>query len=288
VHAPLPGGGQFADEGAANHTRLVTPGRPAVHLFAWGRCAWGTFEGPARHPARQTREASETVARLHTLDPAQVMLVQQHPAGIDAGAFHTDVLAVGNGGFLMAHELAFRDLDAVLGALRARLGDAFTVAIARENELPARDAVAAYPFNSQLLTLPDGTMTIVAPEDCLEKPTARAFLERVVQEDNPVQSVHYLDVRQSMHNGGGPACLRQRVVLTDAEVQAIGANVFFSEALHASLRDWVTRHYRDRLLPRDLGDPQLARESMTALDELSQLLRLGSVYDFQRAGAGTT
>lgn len=285
VHRPLPGGGQFADEGAANHTRLQVPGRPAVHLFAWGRRAWGDFTGPRRFPARQTLEASQAVARLHGLNPAQVLFAQQHPQGIDAGAFHTDVLAVGNETFFMVHELAFQDLPSVLAWLRNKLGEALCVEIATERELPVSDAIHAYPFNSQVLTLPDGTMTIVAPEESRETPTARTFLQRVVAGKNPVTSVHYLNVRQSMHNGGGPACLRQRIPLTDDEVEAIKANVFFNEELYTQLTAWVEKHYRDRLLPSDLGDPALAREGMTALDELTQILRLGSVYDFQRSGA---
>ncbi|MBA6253573.1 N-succinylarginine dihydrolase [Colwellia sp. MB3u-55] len=40
-------------------------------------------------------------------------------------------------------------------------------------------------------------------------------------------------------------------------------------------------HYRDRLRIDDLGDPQLVIESRTAIDELSQILSLGSVYCFQ-------
>ena len=126
-------------------------------------------------------------------------------------------------------------------------------------------------------------MAIVAPLDAQENEHARAFLERVVAAGGPVKAVHYLDVRQSMHNGGGPACLRLRVPLTDAERARVKANVFFTPELEASLGAWVDKHYRDRLLPKDLRDPRLARESMTALDELTGLLRLGSVYDFQRA-----
>jgi len=85
-----------------------------------------------------------------------------------------------------------------------------------------------------------------------------------------------------MHNGGGPACLRQRVVLSDEERAAVRANVFFTEALAATLAAWIERHYRDRLVPSDLGDPALAREGLAALDELTRILALGSVYDFQR------
>ncbi|RKH68009.1 N-succinylarginine dihydrolase [Corallococcus llansteffanensis] len=282
VHAPLPGAAHFADEGAANHTRLATPGHKAVHLLAWGRSAWQDVKGPQRFPARQTLEASQALSRLHQLDPAQVVLPQQHPDGIDAGAFHTDVLAVGNERFLMLHALAFVDHPALLQTLRQKLGPDFRSVVATNDELPVKDAVKAYPFNSQVLSLPDGTMAIIAPIESRETPHARAFLERVVAEDNPVKAVHYLDVRQSMNNGGGPACLRQRISLTDAERAAITADVFYSPALHETLATWVRRHYRDVLRPEDVRDPLLARETMTALDELTRLLKLGSVYDFQQ------
>ena len=282
VHEPLPGGGQFADEGAANHTRLVAGDRGAVHLFAWGRSVYGEFAAPQRFPARQTKEASEALARLHRLDPKRCFFPQQTPAGIDAGAFHTDVLAVGNDAVLLLHEKAFVDHDALLGRLRDALGASFRAVVAAEKELPAADAVKAYPFNSQLVTLPDGTMTIVAPLESKETPNAKRFLDRVVAEDNPVKSVHYLDVRQSMNNGGGPACLRQRIRLSDEERAAVEANVFWSPELHHELAGWIGKHYRDRLVAKDLGDPALARESMTALDELTRILRLGSVYEFQR------
>jgi succinylarginine dihydrolase len=281
VHPPLPGSAHFADEGAANHTRLSTEGRPAVHLLAWGRSAWKDVQGPKRFPARQTLEASEALARLHKLKPEQCLFPQQHPEGIDAGAFHTDVVAVGNGGFLMLHELAFVDHEGLLRTLREKLGEGFTSVVAGRDELPIGDAVKAYPFNSQVLTLPDGTMAIIAPVESRETESARRFLERVVAENNPVKAVHYLDVRQSMNNGGGPACLRQRIWLTDTERAAVKANVFYTPQLHEQLAAWVKKHYRETLVPKDIQDPQLARETMTALDELTRLLKLGSVYDFQ-------
>lgn len=284
VHEPLPGGGQFADEGAANHTRLSTPGHKALHLFAWGRSAFrAEIQGPKKFPARQTLEASEALARLHRLPREQCLFPQQDPAGIDAGAFHTDVMAVGNESFLMLHERAFVDPKGLLTSLEARLGDAFRYTLATEEELPSAKAVAAYPFNSQVLSLPDGTMAIIAPLDSEQTLEAKRFLDRVVAEDNPVKAVHYLDLRQSMNNGGGPACLRQRIWLTDEERAAVKANVFYSSALHEQLAAWVKKHYREKLTAADLRDPKLARESMTALDELTRILGIGSVYDFQQA-----
>ena len=53
-------------------------------------------------------------------------------------------------------------------------------------------------------------------------------------------------------------------------------------ALHERLEGWARRHYRDRLAPADLADPQLLNESRAALDELTGILGLGSIYDFQR------
>jgi len=280
VHDPLPGGSHFADEGAANHIRLFAGG-PAVHLFAWGRQAFGgppPSGQPARYPARQTREASHALARLGQVDPARALF----PRGIDGGAFHTDVLAVGNGNVLLLHELAFVDPAPLVETLRSRLGPSFTAVVAAEKELPLSSAVAAYPFNSQLLTLPDGSTTLVAPEEAREDRHARQFLERLVQTGGPVRSVHHLDLRQSMENGGGPACLRQRIVLEEEDRAAVQARVFWDDALGTELEGWVRRHYRDRLAAADLADARLARETFAALDELTRILRLGSVYDFQR------
>jgi len=280
VHRPLPGGLPFADEGAANHTRLRSGDERAVHLFAWGRSSFGEAPAPRRFPARQAREASEAVARLHRLDQGHVLFAQQHPDGIDAGAFHTDVLAVGTDSFFMLHELAFLDGAAVVDALKAKVPH-LSAEVATRRELPVEDAVQSYAFNSQLLSPGDGSLVILAPSESAENPRARAFLERVLAGDNPVERVEYLDLRQSMHNGGGPACLRLRVPLGEAEVGALGARVVFSPELDQELTNWVERHYRDRLVPGDLRDPKLARETFAALDELTRILALGSVYDFQ-------
>jgi succinylarginine dihydrolase len=287
VHDPLPGGGHLADEGAANHIRLVTS-RGAVHVLAWGRSGWSEGAsvepppGPRLHPARQTREASLALARLHLLDPARCLFPRQHPDGIDAGAFHTDVLAVGTGRFLMLHELAFADAASLLRELQRLLGEELFVVRATGAELSVASAVAAYPFNSQVIALADGTVAIVAPTDSRDNPAARAFLERIVAAGGPVRSLHYVDVRQSMRNGGGPACLRLRVPLSDDEARALSTNVVLTDALFDGLSAWIRRRYRDRLAPGELADPELARESMQALDELTGLLGLGSVYDFQR------
>src|SRR5207302_258515 len=160
---------------------------------------------------------AETTARVLRAIFADAQRFEVHdplPGGghfSDEGAFHTAVLAVGNANLLLLHEFAFVDSEGLLKKLRELLGSSFIAVLATESELPVASAVAAYPFNSQLLTIPDGSMAIVAPEESREDPHARAWLQRLVESGGPVKSVHYLDLRESMENGGGPACLRQRI-----------------------------------------------------------------------------
>ena len=298
---PLPGGPAFADEGAANHTRLCPAhgAGPGLHLFVYGTTAFHPENvQPQRFPARQTREASEAVARLHGLDPARVVFARQNPAAIDAGVFHNDVIATGNEGMFLFHAEAFADTPAVTAELARRwqafYPDAEPLRL-REvpaAELPLVEAVRTYLFNSQLVTLPapDGgrrAMALVAPAECRESLAASAVLGRwLADEANPIRAVVYLDLRGSMSNGGGPACLRQRVVLSRAEAAAIPPGIRFDAALHERLAAWVRRRYRETLGPDDLASPDLLRESRVALDELTGILGLGgSVYPFQRAGA---
>jgi succinylarginine dihydrolase len=279
VHEPLPACDALADEGAANHTRLVTE-RGIAHVFGWGRRA-GELAPTHRFPARQTHAASAAVARACALAPEHTLLWQQAASGIDAGAFHSDVLAVGNGALLLLHEHAFENHATLLVRLRVALGDGFRAIVASETELPLADAVAAYPFNSQLLTLPSGRMRLVAPLESQNNAAARRFLERVVDESD-VEGVDYLDVNGSMRNGGGPACLRLRVPLSEVERRALAGSVLFDEHLERELTRIVTHRYRDRLALDDMADPTLLVEARTALDEITQALGLGAVFDFQR------
>jgi succinylarginine dihydrolase len=238
--------------------------------------------GPKLFPARQTHEASAAVSRQHGVERA--VFVQQNPDAIDAGAFHNDVVAVSNRQVFFYHQDAFAAPDALEECLQHAAGDLVLsfVRVPRA-KVSLEDAIRSYLFNSQLLSLPgQDKMTLILPMEVAETPSARAYVDELLTFDGPIGDARYLDVRQSMRNGGGPACLRLRVVLTAREEAALGANVRLDDALADSLEDWIRRHYRDRLAPDDLGDPALMTEQRTALDELTTLLGLGSLYDFQR------
>jgi len=282
VHDALPQVAMFGDEGAANHNRLGGAyGEPGVQLFVYGRDSNHEGRAPQRYPARQTREASEAVARLHQLSPDQVMFAQQNPVVIDQGVFHNDVIAVSNQHMLFCHQQAFVDQPALLARLQARV-PGFVALEVPENRVSVKDAVNTYLFNSQLLSQPDGSMLLVLPEESRQHTGVWDYLCEQVESDGPLKALKVFDLRESMYNGGGPACLRLRVVLTPQEQQAVNPAVIMNDRLFARLNQWVDRHYRDRLTQADLVDPQLLREGREALDELTKLLDLGNVYAFQQ------
>lgn len=311
VHDPLPlvpgASCPLSDEGAANHIRLCpTHADPGVELFVYGRNdADPEALRPVRFPARQSRAASEEIARRHRLNPERTLFIQQNPEAIDAGVFHNDVIAVGNETVLLCHERAFCRQRDRLATLREMVPE-LTVLEVAENELTLEEAVESYLFNSQLLTLPGGGMLLLCPHECAGGPLpaesgrtagdedvpgcgsplpdpprrlssslrARAVLDRLLNEDNPITEIRFANVRESMQNGGGPACLRIRIVLTEAELAGLTPSVLLTDRLYEQLRNWVNRHYREELSLDALGDASLIEEVRTALGELYDLLSL--------------
>ena len=283
VHEALPATLSLGDEGAANHTRLAFEhGGPGVQLFVYGESAADPFgPRPKKYPARQTLQACEAQVRLHGLASERVVLAQQHPEVIDQGVFHNDVIAVGNLDTLFFHEQAFLESESVVASLREKFravtGHELRLVCVPTAEVPVEDAVKSYLFNSQLVRTPAGRTVLIAPREAQENERVRACIERLIAE-GPLDEVRYLDLRQSMQGGGGPACLRLRVVLTDQEAEAVAPGVRFSPALHQALVTWVERHYRDRLRLEDLREMEFVRDCREALEALSGVLGLHGLY----------
>jgi succinylarginine dihydrolase len=277
-HSPLPGADQYGDEGAANHTRLVTS-TGEVHLFVYGVHARdASMPAPHCFPARQTYESSQAVARLHKV--RSTVFAQQNPQAIDAGVFHNDVISVGTDHVLLMHEDAFVKPNALLSQLHEKLGDEFSPLVVSRDALTMEEAVKTYLFNSQLVRTTRG-LELVAPIEAGNHARSRSVVEQWIDGDGPIVACHYLDVRESMRNGGGPACLRLRVPLNDEELSQVTPGVRWSEDRHATLRAWVERWYPETLSPADLADPTLGRNSQDALDALTTMLGLGPIYPFQ-------
>ena len=209
VHGPVPPA--FGDEGAANHMRLAPAhGDAGVELFVYG-VSGGAF------PARQHVEASRAIARRHRLDPERTIFAEQSADAIAAGAFHNDVVAVANERVLFAHEKAFADRDLLVARCSERV-PGFEYVEVSDADVPLADAIRSYLFNAQLVTPPAGETTLIVPSEARETPSVWRWLERHLAGNGPIRRVEVVDVRESMANGGGPACLRLRVVADPATV----------------------------------------------------------------------
>lgn len=256
-HAPLPATPQFSDEGAANHTRF----NGGVQLFVYGK-------KPRIFPARQSLEASLSIARLHQLDTHRTLFAEQNPEAIDAGVFHNDVISVGFENIFFYHERAFARTEQVVQELKKMIPDLIDMRV-NEHDISLKQAVNTYLFNSQIVRGQENKLVLIAPEECRNLTL-------------PFDNVHFVNLKESMQNGGGPACLRLRVPLNEKEIAQVHSGVLFTDKLYRELKEWVGFHYRDRLAIEDLYDPHLLEESRTALDALTKLLHLGSIYEFQR------
>ncbi len=294
VHAPLPPLGPLRDEGAANHMRLCdASGGQGCHVFVYGAVE-EEVRGDWRYLPRHTRAASQAIARLHGLDPDDVFYLQQHPDAISAGVFHNDVIAASHGDLLLYHERAFLDGDRELERLEHRFlrraGQPLIRRVISEEELPLEDAVRSYFFNSQILTpSTDGggsggdrpRMVLVCPRQCQEIAPAARLVQSLVSDPRvPIEDVRFVSVQESMAGGGGPACLRLRVMADDALLQAMPAQLRIDARLVDRLTWAIDRWYPERLALNDLADPEVAEH----IDQVSRRLR--SLLD-PRAGPET-
>ena len=265
VHGPVPPA--FGDEGAANHMRIAERhGQRGVEVFVYG-VAGGAF------PARQHVEASKAVARLHGLDPARTLFVQQSEQAIAAGAFHNDVVAVANERVLFAHELAFADKQPMIDLCAATVPGFEYVEVAAA-DVPVEDAIRSYLFNAQLVTPANGEMTLVVPSEARATPSVWKWLERYVAGNGPIRRVAVVDVRQSMANGGGPACLRLRVVADPASVDPrfIVDEIKLDRIGGVISKLWPEQIAHDELQrPTLVADVERARSALLEALDLSQL-----------------
>jgi succinylarginine dihydrolase len=265
VHAPVPPA--FGDEGAANHMRLAPEhGGAGAEVFVYG-VSEGAF------PARQHIEASKAVARLHRLDPERVIFAQQSEEAIAAGAFHNDVVAVANERVLFAHELAYADKAALIGALEAKVPGFEYVEVAAA-DVPLADAVKSYLFNAQLVTPPDGEPTLIVPDEARATPSVWQWLQRHLAGNGPIRRVEVVDVRQSMANGGGPACLRLRVV---ADPTTIDPRFLVDQTSLDRIAETIRAHWPEEIHHEELQRPELiadieaARRALHATLDLAEL-----------------
>ena len=262
VHDAVPD--SFGDEGAANHMRFAeSHGAAGVEVFVYGRPG-GKF------PARQHEQASRAVARLNRVDPQRSVFIEQNPAAIEAGAFHNDVVAVANEKVLFTHAQAFADQSAAYDAIRAKFPELQVVEVPAD-AVSLAEAIKTYLFNAQLLTLPDGIMALVVPDECRESAAVWSWLEGMLAGNGPIRKVIPVDVRQSMANGGGPACLRLRVV---ADPAGVDQRFMLDDAKAETIGRVVSEYWPETIHPSEVGNDELAARVRNARGKLLEALDL--------------
>ena len=258
VHPGLPPTQHFTDEGAANHMRLTTRhDTRGLNIFVHGAVRGSRF------PERQAKRAGEAVARIGGIEGFHTL---QSQAAIEAGAFHNDVVAVANEHVLLAHAAAFEDRDGLFAAIGKTVPDFVPVEV---DSIGLEDAIASYLFNSQLVTLPDGSMALILPGEAKANDRVWKAIETIVASNNPIGQAIVVDVRESMRNGGGPACLRLRVPVSVEAMAGIDPRFLLDERRWTALCAVVERHWPERIDAADLADPALwdaARAAHDALD----------------------
>lgn len=277
VHNPITGCQITGDEGAANHMRIFNnKNSVSHHIFVYGKSSENTFSG-TRYKPRQTLISSEAVSRQFLLQGEQCLFFQQAPEAIDAGVFHNDVIAMNTGTLMVAHAQSFiPEHQEQLRRFFAKHEELRLYEITHDM-LPIAEAVRTYLFNSQLLEVVPSQYVLVAPAECENHAGVTRIVE-ALSTDGVLSAVHYLDVRESMRNGGGPACLRLRVTMRDEEAQAIHPGVIFDEALYLRLLDCVNRYYRDRLSFEDFKDPQFINELDVCYHALAEIFGMPDLY----------
>lgn len=285
-HPALPHTAAMGDEGAANHNRLGYHDKPGIHLFVFGQQSLhdSKIPRPKRYWARQTLEASRQIAHNHGLNEKNTVFAYQNPEVIDEGVFHNDVISLSNENLLFVHENAYIDQDKIIAEIRDKANFDLKIYQVRNSDLSVADAVNTYLFNSQIITLPNNKgMLLIAPSECEQSDKVRHLIQSWIEDKEcPLTQVLFLNLKQSMRNGGGPSCLRLRVSLPEHGLSMIHPGFVITDFKLTQLETWVNKHYRDKLHVEDLCDPLLIDEVHSALNELSDIIGITNLYPFQQ------
>ncbi len=258
VHEPLPPTLELHDEGAANHTRFSN----GLHLFVYGREELKPIT--KRFFPRQPKLASQQIAARHGL--TNVLFAQQNPKAIDAGVFHNDVISTGHEDLFLVHEMAFVNQQELLTQLK----DIQIIEITDE-ELPLKEAVATYLFNSQIVTCPETNHKVVfAPFECTHSEKAMSVLKRLeLDPKTNIREIVFIHLDQSMRNGGGPACLRLRIPLTRQEIDALPKSFLLTNALYHDLKSAI-----EALYPTQFSPETVTSDTLRTLESTTRAIQI--------------
>ena len=280
IHKPTPSISGYGDEGAANHLRIASSHEQmGYEIFVYGTSAFKTYNSSIM---RQAKEISHTVASKHQLNKEHYFLLQQNQDAIQQGSFHNDIVSLSNENLFIAHERAFEDrniFNKIITVLEKNVNNFQFIEI-KENEIPLTDIIKSYLLNSQLVSIADGEMLMVLPADVQNFDNCMQWIDKFKQ-ISPVKKFEFIDIKQSMMNGGGPACQRLKVLMNEKEFEGVNQNFILDNDKEERIKDLIQSYYRDRLLPDDLKDPNLFDEFQMILDQYTQIFDAENFYSFQ-------
>ena len=280
IHKPVPPISGYGDEGAANHLRVASNHeQKGFEIFIFGTSAFKAYNSSIM---RQAKEISHTVALKHQLNTEHYFLLQQNQDAIQQGSFHNDIVSLSNENIFIAHEKAFEDRNALNQIIRILENNVsnFQFIEIKENEIPLKDIIKSYLLNSQLVSTTDGEMLMVLPADVQNFDNCMQWIDKLKQ-ISPVKKFEFVDIKQSMMNGGGPACLRLKVLMNNKELEGLNKNFILDDNKIEQIKHLIQSFYRDRILPDDLKDPDLLDEFQMILDQYTQIFGLENFYSFQ-------
>ena len=281
IHKPINPSDLMGDEGAANHLRITNHHLDkGIQIFVYGR---DSSQESSNFVARQSKAASKYIANSHKLDMEQTFFLKQNMKAINSGSFHNDIVSLSTENVFIFHEEAFNDSKNEIQKIRNafKVEDEYFFIEILKNDIPLDILVNSYLLNSQLVRNPSGDMTFIMPFEVKNYSECTEWLARI-KENSPIKDFKYIDIKQSMMNGGGPACLRFKIVVNENEFNNINPNFLLTPVLIKKLESLIKNSYRDTLEIRDLADPELINESYTILDNFTQIFKTGSIYNFQK------
>lgn len=174
----------------------------------------------------------------------------------DADQAVLDAVAVSNENVLFVHSHAFEEREWIYDTIRKSV-PSVQIIEAPVDRVSLADAVSSYLFNSQLVTLPDGQTALIAPSECRENAAVWAWLNDSIVGQTAITRIEVIDVRESMRNGGGPACLRLRVAMSDAAVVAVDQRFLVNESTCDRLERIIEGHWPEQIAASDLSNAEL-------------------------------
>ena len=225
------------DEGSANSIRLWhKKNQCGVNIFVYGK-------PNARYPIRQSKSSCEKI--INITKPRHYILLEQTKEAIDAGVFHNDVIAFGFKNTIICHEKAFSNQKQELKKLKKiftnSLNAPLNIVEIANNSLSLNAAVKTYLFNSQVIEI-NNKFELICPIEVKENPNSYKITEKWVT-NGLFNKVHFVNIKSSLKNGGGPACLRLCLYLNDNEVKKIPTKFKLDKTKYKKISKIILEHY---------------------------------------------